>query len=117
MLRTVIILITATSVDAFSSALFQESPALKTTAPSRYDGVDVELPDFDELFNRIQQVSPLARQIIHGAEPGRTGFSFIDDTCKCLTRTNQINEEEEEGKSPTVQRKSSTMQEKDRRQK
>ena len=79
----VLVLATATSVDAFSSALFQESPALKTTAPSLYDGVDVELPDFDELFNRIQQVSPLARQIIDGAAPGWRGFGFVDDSCKC----------------------------------
>lgn len=80
---TVLVLATLSSVDGFSSALFQEAPALKTTAPSLHEGVDVELPDFEELFNRIQQVSPLARQVISGVMPGRNGFDLMeDDTCK-----------------------------------
>ena len=88
----VLILAAAASVDAFSSALFQETPALKTTAPSLHDGVDVELPDFDELFNRIQQVSPLARQVINGATPVQRGFDFIDETCKFPYRADNSEE-------------------------
>jgi hypothetical protein len=68
------------AVDAFSSALFE--PALKRTVPSKHEGVDVELPDFDELFGRIQQVSPLARQVIQGGT-GPSGLAFIDDSRKC----------------------------------
>jgi hypothetical protein len=68
------------AVDAFSSALFE--PALKRTVPSIHEGVDVELPDFDELFGRIQQVSPLARQVIQGGT-GPSGLAFIDDSRKC----------------------------------
>ena len=70
---------TALSVDAFSSALFQEVPALKIMAPSVHDGVDIELPNFDELFGRIQHVSPLARQVISGSASGQSGFAYIND--------------------------------------
>ena len=75
----VFLLTTAASVEGFSSTLFQEVPALKIMAPSVHDGVDVELPDFDELFGRIQQVSPLARQVISGPVPGQSGFAHIDN--------------------------------------
>lgn len=50
--------------NAFSGALFQQAPTKQRTAPSKKEGVDIELPDFDELFNRISQVSPLARRVI-----------------------------------------------------
>lgn len=79
----VYLLSAATTVEAFSSALFQPSPDLKTFAPSVHDGVDVELPDFDEFFNRIQQVSPLARQVISGGSDRQFGLAYIDDKCKC----------------------------------
>jgi hypothetical protein len=76
---TVTAVVVVPSAYGFSSALFQEAPALKKTAPSLYDGVDIELPDFDELFSRIQQVSPLARQVISGnSEQGPSGLQFID---------------------------------------
>lgn len=78
----VILLSTTAGVNGFSSALFVEAPALKKTAPSLHDGVDIELPDFDELFERIQQVSPLARQVVQRREPEKAGFDFVDDNCK-----------------------------------
>ena len=78
----VFVLSAAVAVEAFSSALFQPSPALKTFAPSVHDGVDVELPDFDELFERIQQVSPLARQVISGGDDRQFGLAHVDDKCK-----------------------------------
>ena len=85
MLRLAVLLLSATvPVDGFSSALFQEAPALKKTAPSVHEGVDVELPDFDELFDRIQQVSPLARQVMSRPVTGQLGFEHVDDNCKLL---------------------------------
>lgn len=78
-------------VSAFSSALFVDSPALKKTAPSIHDGFDVELPDFDELFGRIQQVSPLARQVVQGRDsPDKAGFAYVDDSCKYCTTTHTL---------------------------
>jgi hypothetical protein len=67
---------------AFSGVLFQEAPAARKTVPSTVTGVDIELPDFGELFGRIQQVSPLARSVITGAGPAR-GFAATDDGCTC----------------------------------
>lgn len=64
----------------FSSALFKEAPVHQHNAPSVIEGVEIELPDFDELFDRIQQISPLARSVISGAE--RPGFAGIDDACE-----------------------------------
>ena len=65
-------LLLPTACAAFSSALFHEAPALQKLAPSKYDGIDIELPDFDELFYRIQQVSPLAKKVMLGGEGMRT---------------------------------------------
>lgn len=64
----------------FSNTLFQEVPTLQKTAPSKHDGVDIELPDFDELFDRIQQVSPLAKQVIQRSE--KRGFSHVRESGK-----------------------------------
>lgn len=60
----------------FSNALFQKAPSAQQKAPSRTpDRVEIELPDFDELFNRVQQVSPLAQVAIESANDvaGYTG--------------------------------------------
>ena len=73
------------TAQGFSSALFHEAPTLQRTTPSQTDGVDIELPDFDELFDRIQQVSPLAREVISRngvVDNGPKGFQAIDDHCK-----------------------------------
>jgi hypothetical protein len=54
-------------VDAFAAAGYRSPlfPAVnKRTVPSKTKGVDIELPNFDELFDRIKEVSPLARQVI-----------------------------------------------------
>jgi hypothetical protein len=48
-------------VSGFTNAIFQESVTAQRTAPSKIEGVEIELPNFDELFERVQQVSPLAR--------------------------------------------------------
>lgn len=57
--------------------------ALQRTAPSKTEGVDIELPDFDEFFDRIQTVSPLARLAMNGGGAGEGGgFAAVDDSGK-----------------------------------
>ena len=54
---------------------------LQRTTPSKTSGVAIELPDFDEMFSRIQAVSPLARLAISGGGSGvGGGFAAIEDT-------------------------------------
>ena len=78
-----IISLSVTAVAGFSSALFQETPQAQQTFPSKTDGVEIELPDFDEFFNRAQQVSPLARVAIEGNDlSGAKGFGAVDKSCK-----------------------------------
>lgn len=67
------------NVLSFTATMWQEAPAMQRTAPSKTEGVEIELPNFDELFNRIQQVSPLARLAMEG---GTGGFANADYNCK-----------------------------------
>ena len=80
----IVLLLTITSrlqdASAFSLPMFQEQITMQRTAPSKTDGVEIELPDFDELFSRIQQVSPLSQVAISG-ETEKGGFS-VAETCK-----------------------------------
>jgi len=62
----------AFSPPSFNLPLFAATPKL---APSKVQGTSISLPDFDELFGRIQSVSPLARHIIDG---GTGGFNEMD---------------------------------------
>ena len=72
-----------TAVSGFTLPMFQEHVAMQRTAPSKTEGVEIELPDFDELFSRIKQVSPLARIAFEGrGNKEGCGFEAIDDTCK-----------------------------------
>ena len=75
------------SISGFSSVLFQEKATLRHRTPSKTSGIDIELPDFDELFGRIQLVSPLAKSVIeteqHNDLGVPKGFGAIDDTSKC----------------------------------
>ena len=67
---------TPTNVLSFTATMWQEAPAMqRRTTPSKTEGVEIELPNFDELFNRIQQVSPLARLAMEG---GTGGFANAD---------------------------------------
>lgn len=80
-------LLAAPSASAFSSVLFHEAPTLQRSAPSKHAGVDIELPDFNELFHRIEQVSPLARDVVSRngrAVDGPKGFAAVDATCKSV---------------------------------
>ena len=68
---------------AFSISMFQEKAAMQKRTFTKTEGVEIELPDFQELFSRIQQVSPLARLAIEGVKSGvGGGFAQVDDTCK-----------------------------------
>jgi len=65
---------------AFGTPIFQEAAQLQRTAPSKTVGVEIELPDFDEMFRRITQVSPLAKLAIEGGGTGESGgFSAVED--------------------------------------
>lgn len=63
---------------AFTNPVFQETTALRRTTPSKKEGVEIEMPDFDELFNRIGQVSPLARLALEGRAVDEGGLAAID---------------------------------------
>ena len=76
-----ILLAASTVVDGFSSPVFQETHHLRKQMPSKTEGVEIELPNFDELFGRIRQVSPLADKILSGDHQGK-GLQEIDDTRK-----------------------------------
>lgn len=75
------ILLLVNSADAFSNALFQQAPTEQLTFPSKTpDGIEIELPNFDELFGRVEQVSPLARVAIAGTGQNGNGFEGTDDS-------------------------------------
>jgi len=59
--------------------MFTQQKAMQRTTPSKTDGVEIELPDFDELFGRIAEVSPLARLAIEG---GDGGLDEADQNCE-----------------------------------
>lgn len=82
---SILLLASTASVNAFSTAIFQESITSQRTAPSKIEGVEIELPNFDELFGRIQQVSPLARLAMQRAQThDKKGFVAADYDSKYL---------------------------------
>jgi len=52
---------------SFKIPLFTETPK---EVPSKVEGTKIALPNFEELFGRIQTVSPLARHLINGHDGG-----------------------------------------------
>jgi len=69
---------TTTSVHAFGTALFPvSSSAQQQTFPTKDQREEIELPNFDELFGRIKQVSPLARTILDDQENTSPGFAGL----------------------------------------
>jgi hypothetical protein len=70
----------------FGNALFQKAPTDQQTFESKTpDRVEIELPDFEELFGRVQQVSPLARVAIESNGKGagiKRGFEAVSESCK-----------------------------------
>lgn len=70
---------------AFSTPLFTPVIDHQKTAPSKKTGVEIELPDFDALFDQIQRVSPLTKLAIEGGgRNGKRGFAAIEDNCKSM---------------------------------
>lgn len=61
----------------FAATVFQPTPTLQHKVPSRSDGVDIELPNFDELFSRMKVVSPLLRNVV---DRKSGGLAAIDDS-------------------------------------
>ena len=59
---------------AFAMPVFPKEKPLRI--PTNVTGVDLTLPDFDVLFSRIAEISPLARQILEGRDLG--GFKDLD---------------------------------------
>lgn len=59
-MTTLLVIVAASCAHGFICALFQKSPtSMQRKAPSKMEGITFDLPDFEELFERIQQVSPL----------------------------------------------------------
>ena len=78
----------ASVTTAFSSStLFQEQISQQKLAPSKTEGVDIELPDFDELFGRIEHVSPLARTVIRKLETGEEKGFAASSKRKLISRS------------------------------
>lgn len=78
--RSALLLLLPAPAAAFGGALFQEAATRQHTAPSKTVGVEIELPDFEELFGRIKAVSPLARLAIEGGGTGEGGgFAAVDE--------------------------------------
>ena len=68
----------------FSSTIFQDATSAHHTFQSKNRGIEIELPDFDELYGRIQDVSPLARIAIMG---GGLDMSRGFDACEKLSKS------------------------------
>ncbi|KAL7552531.1 hypothetical protein ACHAWF_016810 [Thalassiosira exigua] len=74
------LLLIASRAEGFGSPIFQETATLQRLAPSKTEGVEIELPDFEEMFGRIQTVSPLAKLAIQGGGSGEGGgFAKAED--------------------------------------
>jgi hypothetical protein len=71
---------------ASHSSAFSTTRAPVAAAPAGYrhvwkPGVEIELPDFDTLFDRIQMASPLAKLVMEGNSLDKEGgFESIDDS-------------------------------------
>lgn len=69
---------------AFATPLFPREQPL--TIPTNVTGVDLILPDFDVLFSRIAEISPLAKQILEGGRMrGFTDLDMVPDSLQWKT--------------------------------
>jgi hypothetical protein len=68
---------------AFSTDFSPTSPRSPQQGFSTKDQhEDIELPNFDELFGRIKEVSPLAMITLDSNVDSNLGFNAIDKSCK-----------------------------------
>lgn len=85
----VVVLLLAAVEDssAFNSPIFQTIPEQQIKAPFTQEGVEIELPDFDELFHRIQLASPLAKVAIDQTTTplGVSHFNSMEDSLSWTT--------------------------------
>jgi hypothetical protein len=65
------------SFHSHSSLFIGEKIGSLSKTPTGKEGLELELPDFDELFRRIDEVSPLARLL---KERGGGGFDLDDES-------------------------------------
>lgn len=65
-------------VAAFQNPVFQPQISLRRTTPSKKEGVEIEMPDFEELFSRIARVSPLATLALEGRAVDGGGLAATD---------------------------------------
>jgi len=74
-----LLLSVTSSSHAFSTPLFTPIVTNQKTAPSTKIGVEIELPDFEALFDQIQQVSPLTKVAFEGGgKDGKRGFAAME---------------------------------------
>jgi len=83
---TISFVLVVPEVLSFNSALFPtETQSLMQGWTTKDQYEDIEMPNFDELFGRIKQVSPLARIALDKyVDYKNQGFRAIDESCKCL---------------------------------
>lgn len=68
-----------TTVSAFQSPFFNMPASAAAKVPTKTEGVEIEMPNFDELFARIQKLSPLAQLAIESKEGG---FAAVNEKCE-----------------------------------
>lgn len=66
-------------VSAFNSPFFNMPASVAAKVPTKTEGVELEMPNFDELFARIQKLSPLAQLAIESKEGG---FAAVNEKCE-----------------------------------
>lgn len=77
------------AIDGYIPSLPSIQPAYlqklrRTVNPFKTEGLDIDLPDFQDMFDQIQSVSPLARSVMMGenAQNGNRGLAAIDESGK-----------------------------------
>jgi hypothetical protein len=66
-------------VSAFKSPFFTMPASVAAKVPTKTEGIEIEMPNFDELFGRIQKLSPLAQLAIESKEGG---FAVVNEECE-----------------------------------
>jgi len=69
---SILYIITASKSYAFNRPLFGQDIATSVNVPTTKtkDGIEIELPDFDEFFRGIEKVSPLAHLVMQNRDGG-----------------------------------------------
>jgi len=81
------------SNDCFHHPIFREKPLERKSVPSKSNEAEIELPDFEVIFERIRRVSPLARAVIdeqENATSSAVGLDGVDDDCECASQKNDV---------------------------